>query len=95
MHRNLSGEHNYCLLCQIRKTYNLDKIYKIRKIQEVFNLYKDLKKDLQNFFNSGFTNFWLYDYSQQFSYRKRKYDKTFALKNYINENYYSICYYDP
>ena len=95
MHRNLSGEHNYCLLCQIRKTYNLDKIYKIRKIQEAFNLYKDLKKDLQNFLNSGFTNFWLYDYSRQFSYRKRKYDKTFALKNYINENYYNICYYDP
>ena len=95
MHRNLSGEHNYCLLCQNRKTYNLDKIYKIRKIQEVFNLYKDLKKDLQNFLNSGFTNFWLYGYSRQFSYRKRKYDKTFALKNYINENYYNICYYDP
>ena len=22
MHRNLSGERNYCLLCQIRTTYN-------------------------------------------------------------------------
>ena len=47
----------------------------------------------------GFTNFWLYDYSQQFCYndrkRKRKYNKTFNLKIYINENYYNICYYDP
>ena len=49
MHRNLSGERNYCLFCQIRTTYSLDKIYKMKKIQEVFNVYKHLKKDLQNF----------------------------------------------
>ena len=44
MRRNLSGERNYCLLCQIRTTYNF-KIYKMKKIQEVFNVYKNLKKD--------------------------------------------------
>ena len=93
IHRSLSGEQNYCLSCQIRKTYNLDKIYKIKKIQEEFNIYKNLKEDLQNFLSSGFNNFWLCDYSHKFSYRKRK---TFiSLKNYINESYYNICYYDP
>ena len=71
----------------------LDKIYKIKKIQDVFNTYKNLKEGLEAFLNSGFNNFWLYDYSQKFSYRKRK---TFvSLKNYINENYYNICDYDP
>ena len=82
----MSVERNYCLSCQIKKTYNLDKIYKINKIQDVFNTYKNLKEDLQNFLNSGFNNFWLYDYSQKFSYRKIK---TFVF------NYYNICYYDP
>ena len=60
-HRNLSCERNYCLSFQIKKAYNLDKIYKIKKIQEVFKTYKNLKEDLQNFLNSGFNNFWLYD----------------------------------
>ena len=71
-HRNLSGELNYCLSCQLRKTYSFDKIYKINKIQDVFNTYKNLKEGFQNFLNSGFNNFWLYNCSQEFSYRKRK-----------------------
>ena len=71
-HRNLSGELSYCLSCQLRKTYSFDKIYKINKIQDVFNKYKNLKEGFQNFLNSGFNNFWLYNCSQEFSYRKRK-----------------------
>ena len=52
-------------------------MYKLVKIQEVFNTFLELKKDLQIFLDNGFSNFWLYDYSVQFIYnrlnnRKRK-----------------------
>ena len=62
-HTNLRGDRNYCYICQIKKTFNLDKIYKLVKIQEVFNTFLELKKDLQIFLDNGFSNFWLYDYS--------------------------------
>ena len=52
-------------------------MYKLVQIQEVFNTFLELKKDLQIFLDNGFSNFWLYDYSVQFIYnrlnnRKRK-----------------------
>ena len=98
-HTNLRGDQNYCYICQIKKTFNLDKMYKLVKIQEVFNTFLELKKDLQIFLDNGFSNFWLYDYSAQFIYnklgnRKRKH-KQMYLKNYINHSYYNICYLDP
>ena len=98
-HTNLRGDRNYCYICQIKKTFNLDKMYKLVKIQEVFNTFLELKKDLQIFLDNGFSNFWLYYYSAQFIYnklgnRKRKH-KHMYLKNYINHSYYNICYLDP
>ena len=54
--------------------------YKIKKTQEVFNVYKNWKKDSQNFLNIGFTNFWLYDYSHQFCYNDRKRKRKYIIK---------------
>ena len=62
LHTNLFGERNYCIICQIKKTFNLDKIYNLDKIQQVFNNFLSLKKELQIFLNNGYRNFWLYHY---------------------------------
>ena len=77
-------DQNYCYICQIKKTFNLDKMYKLVKIQEVFNTFLELKKDLQIFLDNGFSNFWLYDYSIQFIYnrlnnRKRKHIQSWTV----------------
>ena len=37
LHRRLSGERNYCFICQLRINYNIDKIYKIVRILNVIN----------------------------------------------------------
>ena len=52
VHTNLSGERNYCIMCQIKKTFNLDKIYNLTKIQGVFKLFLELKEELQDFLNT-------------------------------------------
>ena len=67
-------------------------MYKLVKIQEVFNTFLELKKDLQIFLDNGFSNFWLYDYSIQFIYnrlnnRKRKHIQSWTvniLKTYTH-----------
>ena len=46
--------------------FNLDKIYNLDKIQEVFNNFLSLQKELQIFLNNSYSNFWLYHYSQQY-----------------------------
>ena len=79
----------------------MDKIYKIDRITDVFNTCLKLKVDLQIYLDYGGQNFWIYDYSQKIydGNRKRKFNKTykklFALKYYIKESYYNICYYNP
>ena len=99
IHTNLSGERNYCIMCQIKKKFNLDKIYNIVKIQDVFNTFLELKKELQVFLNNGYSNFWLYHYIQQFYHNrlgsKRRKQKNMYLKNYMKQNYCNICYLDP
>ena len=84
------------VICQIKKTFNLDKIYNLDQIQQVFNNFLNLKKELQFFLNSGYSNFWLYHYSQQYKLgSKRRKHKNMYLRNYIEQNYYNICYLDP
>ena len=95
-HCNLFGERNYCLICQIKKTLNLDKIYNLDKIQRVVNNFISLKKELLIFLNSGYINFWLCHYSQQYKLgTKRRKHNNMYLRNYIDQNYYNIYYLDP
>ena len=86
-HRRLSGERNYCFICRVRATYNLDKIYKLKRIPEIFNTYPQMKEDLQLCIDFGCHNF---------SNGKRKFDETYGrcLKNFVNNGYYDVCYYN-
>ena len=95
-HRNLFGERDYCIICQIKKRFNLDKIYNLDKIQDVFNNFLSLEKELQIFLNNGYSNFWLYHYNQQYKLgSKRRKHNNMYLRNYIEQNYYNICYLNP
>ena len=49
-HRRLTAERNYCFICRTRIAFNIDKIYRINKIQNIINTFLDLKK---NIFNSA------------------------------------------
>lgn len=92
----LSGIRNYCTLCQIRETYDINKIYKLDKITDVFNTYLELKTDLQLHLDFGYENFWLYDFKSSL---KRKFNSAEkfnrALKFFIINSYYDVCYNDP
>ena len=32
LHQRLNDERNYCFVCRVRTTYNIDKIYKLKRI---------------------------------------------------------------
>ena len=49
LRRRLRGERNYCYICQLKVNYNIDKIYKIARISNIYNAYVLLKDDLQQF----------------------------------------------
>ena len=46
LHRKLSGERNFCFVCSVRVTYNIDKIYKLQKTSDIINTYWEIKEDL-------------------------------------------------
>ena len=93
LYRRLNSERNYCFVCRVRTTYNIDKIYKLKGITEIFNTYRQMKEDLQLCINFSCNNFWLYHYKTN---GKRKLGETYwrCLKNFINNNYYDVCYYN-
>ena len=93
LHQRLNGERNYCFVCQVRTTYNIDKIYKLKRITEIFSTYCQMKEDLQLCIDFGHDNFWLYHYKTN---GKRKFGETYwwCLKNFINSGYYDVCYYN-
>ena len=71
----------------------IDKIYKLKRITEIFNTYHQMKEDLQLCLNFGCDNFCLYHYKRN---GKRKFGETYwrYLKNFINNSYYDVCYYN-
>lgn len=56
-YRQLSRERNYCLTCQLRIIYNINKIYKIEKIPAIFNTYIGLRNDLVSVSTKVIKNF--------------------------------------
>ena len=46
-YRRLIEERNYCYICQMRVTCNIDEIYKIQKIRNIINIFWELKEDIQ------------------------------------------------
>ena len=71
----------------------IDKIYKLKRITEIFNTYHQMKEDLQLCLNFGCDNFCLYHYKRN---GKRKFGETYwrYFKNFINNGYYDVCYYN-
>lgn len=95
-HKYLLGERCLCCICQIKRTFNLDRMYKLNSIQEVWKLYLALKKDLLEYLFTGgarTTNFWLYHYSTPYRLKRKR--TKILLKNYIKESYIQICFLDP
>ena len=93
LHQRLNGLRNYCFVCRVRTTYNIDKTCKLKRIAEIFNTYLQMKEDLQLCINFGCNNFWLYHYKTN---GNRKFGETYwrCLKNFINSGYYDVCYYN-
>ena len=80
---------NYCFVCCVKVTYNIDKIYKLKRIDEIINTFLQIKEDLQLCINFGCANFWLY----WFQIKKKKFSKTYSqyLKKFTIDGYRSIC----
>ena len=93
-YRRLSGERIYCLTCQLRIIYNIDKIYKIKKIPVIFNTYIELRNDLQQCLDQGYKKFWFYNYK---TLGKRRfytvYNKHF--KGFFKKGYYKVISANP
>ena len=89
LYRRLSGEWNYCFICQLRINYNIDKIYKIVRIPNIINTYILLREDLQQCLNQGYEKFWFYDYN---TLGKRKFNTVYNkyLKGFIKRGYYKV-----
>ena len=91
-HDDLLGARNYCKMCQIKKIYNMDRMYNLKTIQQTWKLYVELKKDLQEFIVvTTHRNFWLKYYSRQYRNKTKK----MQLKNYIKESYIYLCFLYP
>ena len=94
LYRRLSGEWNYCFICQLRINYNIDKIYKIVRIPNIINTYILLKEGLQQCLNQGYEKFWFYDYN---TLGKRKFNTVYNkyLKGFIKRGYYKVVLANP
>ena len=60
----LNDERNYFFACRVRAAYNINKIYKIRKITEIISTYLQIEEDLQLCIDFGCENFWLHYFKQ-------------------------------
>lgn len=93
-HPRLGDKRNYCFVCQVRVTHNIDKTDKLQQILDVFNTYLQLKEDLKLCIDFGCKRFRFYDFKTN---GKRKFSKTYnnCLQNFLNNGYYNVCYYNP
>lgn len=95
-HDDLLGTRNYCKICQIKKFYNMDRMYNLKTIQQTWKLYVELKKDLHEFqIITGHRNFWFRHYSRQFTGKYRGMVKRMQLTNYIKQSYMFLCSLNP
>ena len=90
--QRLDSGQDYCYVCRVKVAYDPDRIYKLKKITEIYNNYHEMKKDLQLCIDFGCAKFWLYHYKTT---GKGKWGRTYwrYLKNYINNAYYDVCHY--
>ena len=93
IHGGLLGEKNYCYVCHVGVTYDVEKIENLIKIADVNYNFCAMKKDIQLCidFDSKCDKLWMYHYRKSwrtgFDHCKWTY-----LKNYIDD--YMICWND-
>ena len=85
--RRLTAERNYYFICRTRIAFNIDKIYRINKIQNIINTFLDLKKHIQLCIDFGHEKFWFYDYL--------KINRYPYVTKYIKSGFYDVVYNDP
>ena len=83
-------EHDYLL--QVKVTYNIDKIYILKRIDKIINAYLQIKEHLQLCIEFGSENFWLY----RFQIKRKKFSKTYLqyLRKFTIDGCYNICVRD-
>ena len=86
-HRKLSGERNYCFICRTRITFNIDKIQRTNKIQNIINTFINLKEHIQLWFDFAHEKFWFYYYPKRRCYPR--------VASFIKSSYYDVVYNDP
>ena len=97
---NLTGLRNYCYICQLHNDFKPNRIERLRTIQQTWQLYLKLQKDLQNW-KSVITNFTLYpvfwnkNYTDMYEEYGSHLDKKVAVREYINYCYEYLVWLDP
>lgn len=98
--QNLAGLRNYCYICQLHQDYTPSRVERLRTIQETWQLYLKLNKDIEKwkFSNTNFTLypiFWNKSYTEMYKEYGSHLVKKIAVREYINYCYDFLCWLDP
>ena len=98
--QNLAGDRNYCYICQLHEDYKPSRVERLRTIQETWQLYLKLNKDLEKwkFSNTNFTLypiFWNKSYTNRYKEYGSHLVKKIAIREYMNYCYDFLCWLDP
>ena len=98
--QNLAGLRNYCYICQLHENYTPSRVERLRTIQETWQLYLKLNKDLEKwkFSNTNFTLypvFWNKSYTDMYKEYGSHLVKKIAVREYMNYCYDFLCWLDP
>ena len=80
----------------VKTIYNIEKIYKLKKISDIINTYEQIKEDLQLCSEFGCDNFRLYRFKTNLEINKKKFSKIYLryLKKFTINGYHYIYVYD-
>ena len=92
---NLTGARNYCYLCQLIKEYKPSRVERLRTIQETWQLYLKLMKDLKSVDYLLYPIFWRKNYYDKYKEYKSQLVKKIAIREYINYCYDYLVWLDP
>ena len=98
--QNLAGLRNYCYICQLHEDYKPSRVERLRTIQETWQLYLKLNKDLEKWklSNTNFTLypiFWNKSYTDMYKEYGSHLVKKIAIREYMNYCYDFLCWLDP
>ena len=98
--QNLAGLRNYCYICKLHEDYKPSRVERLRTIQETWQLYLKLNKDLEKWklSNVNFTLypiFWNKSYTDMYKEYGSHLVKKIAIREYMNYCYDFLCWLDP